>query len=213
MADEGEEEQPIVGQQARGRHIKKRALKNKALSVTFDEKDLRNYVTGFHKRKKKRRKEAQKKQEEAQRRKRIEDRKKRKLERELVIYGGAPPANGSASDGSDVPEEDEDGEPLASISGISSNMQSTLLETWTTTYDNGDTKVTVMTSEISHEEEIYPNEKTGTTTVPKLIGAVREHNLPVKKKPFKRVTKHKSRPKPQSKREKRKRKNKSKKGC
>ncbi|XP_015888029.3 ribosomal RNA-processing protein 17 [Ziziphus jujuba] len=200
MADEGEEEQPIVGQQARGRHIKKRALKNKALSVTFDEKDLRNYVTGFHKRKKKRRKEAQKKQEEAQRRKRIEDRKKRKLERELVIYGGAPPANGSASDGSDVPEEDEDGEPLASISG-------------TTTYDNGDTKVTVMTSEISHEEEIYPNEKTGTTTVPKLIGAVREHNLPVKKKPFKRVTKHKSRPKPQSKREKRKRKNKSKRGC
>lgn len=41
MADGGEKEQPIVGQQARGRHINKRALKNKALSVTFDEKDLR----------------------------------------------------------------------------------------------------------------------------------------------------------------------------
>lgn len=52
----------------------------------------------------------------------------RKLEREMVIYGGAPPANGSTSDGSDVPEEDEDGKPAASISGILSNMQSTLFK-------------------------------------------------------------------------------------
>lgn len=82
----------------------------------------------------------------------------------------------------------------------------------TTTYDNGDMKVTVMTSEISHEEEIYPNEKTQKTPVPKLIGADRKHNVPVKKKPFKSVTKRKSRPKPQSKRDKRKGKNKTKKG-
>ncbi|KAL6538633.1 hypothetical protein OROGR_012621 [Orobanche gracilis] len=60
----------------RVRHIKKRALKNKSLSVSFDEKDLKDYVTGFHKRKKKRRKEAMQKQEEAERRKRIEQRKK-----------------------------------------------------------------------------------------------------------------------------------------
>lgn len=37
---------------------------------------VRDFVTGFHKRKKKRRKEAQKQQEEAMRRKRIEARKK-----------------------------------------------------------------------------------------------------------------------------------------
>ena len=60
----------------RGRHIKKRALKNKALTVSFDEKDLKDFVTGFHKRKKKRRKEAQQQLEEAHRRKRIEARKK-----------------------------------------------------------------------------------------------------------------------------------------
>lgn len=60
----------------KGGHLKKRALKNKALGITFDEKDLKDYVTGFHKRKKKRRKEAQKQQQEALRRKRNEERKK-----------------------------------------------------------------------------------------------------------------------------------------
>ncbi|KAM1045961.1 hypothetical protein EV1_036464 [Malus domestica] len=58
------------------RHIKKRALKNKALVVTFNEKELSDFVSGFPKRKKKRRKEAEKKQGEALRRKRLELRKK-----------------------------------------------------------------------------------------------------------------------------------------
>ena len=40
MADEVEE-QPIKALPSRDRHIKKRALRNKALSITFDEKDLR----------------------------------------------------------------------------------------------------------------------------------------------------------------------------
>ena len=62
--------------QRKGAHLKKRALKNKALGISFDEKDLKDYVTGFHKRKKKRRKEAQKQQNEALRRKRSEERKK-----------------------------------------------------------------------------------------------------------------------------------------
>jgi ribosomal RNA-processing protein 17 len=57
-------------------HVKKRALKNKALGITFDEKDLKDFVTGFHKRKKKRRKVAQKQQEDAKRRKRNEERLK-----------------------------------------------------------------------------------------------------------------------------------------
>lgn len=62
--------------QRKGTHLKKRALKNKALGINFNEKDLKDYVTGFHKRKKKRRKEAQKQQNEALRRKRCEERKK-----------------------------------------------------------------------------------------------------------------------------------------
>lgn len=41
---------------------------------------VRDFVTGFHKRKKKRRKEAQKQQEEAMRRKRIEARKKVRID-------------------------------------------------------------------------------------------------------------------------------------
>lgn len=57
-------------------HVKKKALRNKSLGISFDEKDLKDYVTGFHKRKKKRRKEANKQQEEARRRKRNEGRLK-----------------------------------------------------------------------------------------------------------------------------------------
>ncbi|KAE8656551.1 Riboflavin kinase/FMN hydrolase [Hibiscus syriacus] len=97
MEEEYEGEAPVQPSKPRGRHIKKRATKNKALSVSFNEKDLRyhyhthntsyistvdrgkkincelirDYVTGFHKRKKKRRKEAQKKQEQAERRKKV----------------------------------------------------------------------------------------------------------------------------------------------
>ncbi|KAL0300751.1 UNVERIFIED_CONTAM: hypothetical protein Sradi_6351900 [Sesamum radiatum] len=119
----------------RARHIKKRALKNKTLSVSFNEKDLKDFVTGFHKRKKKRRKEALQKQEEADRRKRIEQRKKnfwqsvvtfiltlmfqRKLERDFVMFGGAPPDSGTdapESDGEHDGDEDEDGEPVPSVS-------------------------------------------------------------------------------------------------
>ncbi|XP_050148200.1 ribosomal RNA-processing protein 17-like isoform X3 [Malus sylvestris] len=70
------EEEAIPSVNPRSRHIKKRALKNKALVVTFNEKELSDFVSGFPKRKKKRRKEAEKKQGEALRRKRLELRKK-----------------------------------------------------------------------------------------------------------------------------------------
>lgn len=43
----------------------------------------------------------------------------RKLEKELALYGGAPPATDSAPSGSEESnEEDEDSEPIASVSGI-----------------------------------------------------------------------------------------------
>ncbi|KAI3498847.1 hypothetical protein L1887_34633 [Cichorium endivia] len=182
-------------------HIKKRALKNKALSVSFNEKDLSDFVTGFHKRKKKRRKEAQNLQQEALRRKRIELRKKRKQEREYVLYGGPPPGqdaenneNGEVKEveeDKEDEEEEEDDEHLTSVSG-------------TKVYDTGSVKVLVTTSEISREDDSLKGAE-----IPKLPpGPEKKHNLPVKKKQFKKVEKRRSRPKTQTKRDKRKGKNK-----
>ncbi|GLT83036.1 hypothetical protein SLE2022_013490 [Rubroshorea leprosula] len=197
MEEEFEEEAPPQLPKVRARHIKKRALKNKALAVSFNEKDLRDYVTGFHKRKKKRRKEAQKKQDEALRRKRIEERKKRKLERELGLYGGAPPSTGLEPDESDgVVEEENEGEAFASVAD-------------TTTYDNGNVTVTVTTREISREEGTFAGEKRHSN-MSKLAEASRKHSLPVSKS-FKKVAKHKTQPKPLKKREKKKGKKKNRK--
>ncbi|GAV58853.1 Nop25 domain-containing protein [Cephalotus follicularis] len=197
MIGDVEEEVAQQHPSTRVRHINKRALKNKALSVSFNEKDLKDYVGGFHKRKKKRRKEAEKKQEEALRRKRIELRKKRKLEKELALCGGVPPAADTAPDEATDCEDDEKGEPTASVAG-------------TTMYENGNLQVTVTTSEISREEDTLPCEKIHAP-VPRSIGADKSHNVPVSKtKLLKKIVKHKSLPKPLSKRDKRKMKNKNK---
>ncbi|KAK6917475.1 Nucleolar protein 12 [Dillenia turbinata] len=229
--EEDEQQQPS----SRARHIKKRALKNKALSVPFNEKDLRDYVTGFHKRKKKRRKEAQQRLQEAQRRKRIEDRKRRKQEREYVLYGGAPPSTESGLDESGKDEEqDNETEPVASISGPEAgflDVDNILFESLdylyrhyqrsscatrteaalcgpfqpeflsepvechncTTMYEHGDLQVTVITSEISREEENATGRPVASCG--SVEGAVKKHNVPVQKKQFKRVAKSKTRPK------------------
>ncbi|XP_074331312.1 uncharacterized protein LOC141668357 [Apium graveolens] len=178
----------------RANHIKKRALKNKSLSVSFNEKDLNDYVTGFHKRKKKRRKEGQIQQQEAERRKRIEKRKQRKLERDFVQNGEAQPTTDKIPVEDEGEEEDEEEEinEIARVSG-------------TTMYDNGDVKVMVTTSEINGDEEEFKSEM--EKDVPRLTTGSKEkqHKISVtKKKPLKRVEKRKSRPKPQSKRDKRK---------
>ncbi|MFS8012151.1 putative nucleolar protein [Helianthus anomalus] len=146
-------------------HIKKRALKNKALSISLDGKGLRDFVTGFHKRKKKRRKEAQNQQQEALRRKRIELRKKRKLDREYALYGGAPPDPEGESNKNDEVEDDEqdnnndeEEENPTSVSG-------------TKVYDTGNGKVMVTTSEISREDDFVE--------VPRLtLGSEKKPNLP-----------------------------------
>ncbi|KAK6154690.1 hypothetical protein DH2020_008938 [Rehmannia glutinosa] len=180
----------------RAHHIKKRALKNKSLSVSFNEKDLKDYVTGFHKRKKKRRKEAMQKQEEAERRKRIERRKKRKLERDFVQFGGAPPDSGADAVASDVEHEhehDEDIEPaVASVSG-------------TMRYDNGDIEVTVRTSEIAREEEApIDRPELGETQSGEAFEKNKQKIPVTRKKLLKKVQKKRARAKPQTKREKRK---------
>ncbi|KAK4271439.1 hypothetical protein QN277_020138 [Acacia crassicarpa] len=179
----GKVEEEVVPQEgSRGRHLKKKALKNKALAVGFNEKDLKDYVSGFHKRKKKRRKEAQKKQEEAERRKRLELRKKRKLEKELALHGGVLPTT-DPEPGDEVDENEEEREQVESVAGRR-------------TYENDDLKVTVITSEIGHEEECHPSERKALI-VSQPVGADKKHNIPVKnKKPFKKVTKHKSRSNP-----------------
>ncbi|XP_061367680.1 LOW QUALITY PROTEIN: ribosomal RNA-processing protein 17 [Gastrolobium bilobum] len=155
----------VLQRKGKGGHLKKRALKNKALGVTFNEKDLQDYVGGFHKRKKKRRKEAQKQQEEVLRRKRSEERKKRKLEREFVMYGGVAPTADSRPDEIDECQEEE----VESTSG-------------TKTYENADLKVTVVTSEINPEEESYPSERKMAAVSPLSVVADKRHNVPVNNK-------------------------------
>ncbi|KAI7745364.1 hypothetical protein M8C21_000161 [Ambrosia artemisiifolia] len=193
MEAEGESQEHVV----QAHHIKKRALKNKALSVSFNEKDLSDFVTGFHKRKKKRRKEAQNQQQEALRRKRIELRKKRKQDREYVLYGGAPPDpegesnnNEAEEDNNDDDDDDDEEDEVeeenpTSVSG-------------TKVYDTGNVKVLVTTSEISREDDVVE--------IPKLpLGSEKKSNLPViKKKPLKKVERRRSRPKTLTKRDKRK---------
>ncbi|KAI4342962.1 hypothetical protein MLD38_027520 [Melastoma candidum] len=159
------------------RHIKKKALKNKSLSVSFNEKDLRDYVTGFHKRKKKRRKEAQRQLEEVKRRKRIEARKKRKLEREYVLSGGVLPATDAEGDAEgEFLDDGEEAKPQPSVS----------------VYDHEDLKVTVTTSEISREDEndadVAGRSAGKSSGTDELRGVVTGS----KKKPFKRVARQKS---------------------
>ncbi|XP_073150935.1 uncharacterized protein [Henckelia pumila] len=188
-AEDGVSGPPLV----RSRHIKKRALKNKSLSVSFNEKDLKNFVTGFHKRKKKRRKEAILKQEEAARRKRIELRKKRKLEREFVTFGGLSPHPGSDAIESDEKHEDEEAiQQVASVSGMAM-------------YDNGDMQIVVTTSEIAGEVD-YPIDTLKMERGPEHLESTDKSRtrIPVKKKQLKKAPKKRSHPKPLSKREKKK---------
>ncbi|KAL8507478.1 hypothetical protein ACS0TY_018135 [Phlomoides rotata] len=178
----------------RARHIRKRALRNKSLSVSFNEKDLKDFVGGFHKRKKKRRKEALQQQEEAKRRKRIELRKKRKSERDFVVFGGAAPdSTQNAAEADEEHEDDEDSEPVASISG-------------TMMYDNEGVQVIVTTSEITREE-VHPVVKTEvgrTQSVEASENSKQKVPAATNKKQVKKDQRKRSRPKPQSKRDKRK---------
>ncbi|KAH9623112.1 hypothetical protein KSS87_013691 [Heliosperma pusillum] len=174
-------------------HISKRSLRNKSLSVSFDEKDLKDFVGGFQKRKKKRRKEAYRKQEEAGRRKHLEIRKQRRKEKEDALYGGAPPPEKDDEADDEDTEQNDESELNPSVSG-------------TTTYENGDVMVTVTTSDLTHQEEENRTLTKSTALPPAFTkGAGKQHKIPVsKKKPMKKVRKGSSRPKLQNKRERRK---------
>ncbi|CAH8372220.1 unnamed protein product [Eruca vesicaria subsp. sativa] len=168
----------------RAKHIGKRSLKNKSVTVSFDEKDLRDFVTGFHKRKKKRRKEAQKQQEESLRQKRIEARKKRKLDEMMVA--------GLGEETEDLEAEKKEAEPDALTSG-------------TTMYDTGELKVTVTTSEISREEdEPVRREKRQTTESDSTAKASTSQPAPLRKSKPSKQKRHKSSTKTMKKRDKKK---------
>ncbi|KAG9455965.1 hypothetical protein H6P81_000473 [Aristolochia fimbriata] len=134
--EEGEALNPNV----RARHIKKRALRNKGLSIGFNDKDLKDFVSGFHKRKKKRRQEAQRQLQEKERRKRIERRKQRKLEKELALFGAVSSENAVGSSSELVDDAEDEPEQATSVSG-------------TKMYENGATTITVTTMELSRIDE------------------------------------------------------------
>ncbi|KAM0840223.1 hypothetical protein ACQ4PT_059830 [Festuca glaucescens] len=184
-----DEEDVVVGQMPTfmvPKHINKRALKNKALSVSLDKKALKDFVTGFHKRKKKRRKEANKITEEKERRKRIEARKKRKEEKEIALYGKVL----SSSDTVDA----EDGD------GMDEDLSAPAPEI--KTYEDGGTRITVVTSEITHEDDDLAPRPASTSYAKKnpsgMAGAKKNPSLGVKKQkppPKRQYKKNKSKSK------------------
>ncbi|KAF0913515.1 hypothetical protein E2562_023257 [Oryza meyeriana var. granulata] len=185
-----EAEDVVVGQMPTvmvPKHIKKRSLKNKALSVSLDKKALKDFVTGFHKRKKKRRKEAQKILQEKERRKRIEDRKRRKQEKEIALYGRV-----LSSDNADGEDFENDGDEMETDD---------LPEPEVKTYEDGGTKITVTTSEIIREDDddlgpkrVAPASTSYANKSPSMVPK-KSASLGVKKKPSKRTFRNKSKSK------------------
>ncbi|KMZ74573.1 hypothetical protein ZOSMA_125G00360 [Zostera marina] len=162
---------PIVKQ-----HISKRSLRNKALSIGFNDKALIDYVGGFHKRKKKRRKEAQQQIQEKERRKRIAARKKRKLEKEFVMNGGVHPENDSDSGLEDSCTDVEEDEVSKNPSALG-----------TKTYDTGDMTITVTTSDLSGKDNDLKH--TRSSHCPTNFESQKNPCLEVKTKPFKKTVK------------------------
>ncbi|CAL4922678.1 unnamed protein product [Urochloa decumbens] len=178
-ASESEAEDVVVGQMPTvmvPKHINKRALKNKALSVTLDKKALKDFVTGFHKRKKKRRKEAQKVLQEKERKKRIEARKRRKQEKEIALYGRVLSSDDAGLENEDIVDDE------------------------IKTYEDDATRITVTTSEITPEDDDIEPRTVGSVSASytnKNPSSVVKKNfsLGVKKKPQKRTFKNKSKAK------------------
>ncbi|KAK6133392.1 hypothetical protein DH2020_032856 [Rehmannia glutinosa] len=184
----------------RAHHIKKRALKNKSLSVSFNEKDLNL---------------PKNKAEES-----LEVVASRKLERDFVQFGGAPPDSSADAVAPDVEyEHDEDSEPaVASVSvpiiiplpSFFLSALAFLLTKEFDRYDNGDIEVTVRTSEIAREEEApIDRSELGETQSGEAFEKNKQKTPVTRKKLLKKVQKKRARAKPQTKREKRKGKKKS----
>ncbi|PKU83225.1 nucleolar protein 12 [Dendrobium catenatum] len=179
MDDEQEfDEGVVVGQKPTvmvPRHINKKSLRNRGLSIAFDEKNLRDFVTGFHKRKDKRRKEAKKQLHEKERQMRIMARKKMKEAKELALKGQLKELDSDLEQDVDSDAKEDGPTTIASVSE-------------TRIYENNNTTITVTTSELVNEnQDLEP-----VHTIPKLSNKLeKNHKLPVKIKPMKRATKQK----------------------
>ncbi|KAJ7238543.1 hypothetical protein O6H91_Y442300 [Diphasiastrum complanatum] len=73
--DEGGEEDRIKFSGAVTHHLPKRVRRDKSAVIIFDETARRDFVTGFHKRKKQRRKVAEMQKKVKERQKRLKERK------------------------------------------------------------------------------------------------------------------------------------------
>ncbi|GLJ27145.1 hypothetical protein SUGI_0532190 [Cryptomeria japonica] len=136
--EEGEQEKQL------GRHISKRALRNKSLIISFDENDRREFVTGFHKRKKQRRKLAEKQQESKKREKRLAERKKRRLAIKMA-YGEAselPEENPDTMLAGEISEDEEEDKNSYDVSTVNGTL----------TYEDGETTTIVETKEVYPEK-------------------------------------------------------------
>ncbi|WVZ56950.1 hypothetical protein U9M48_007410 [Paspalum notatum var. saurae] len=192
-----EEEDVVVGQMPTvmvPKHINKRSLKNKALSITLDKKALKDFVTGFHKRKKKRRKEAQRILQEKERIKKIQARKRmtmvvvlRKEEKEIALYGRV--LSSDNNDGAGLENDEDignDGEVMENDESLSEVK----------TYEDDGTRIIVTTSEITGEDDdidpktVSPVAASYANKNPSLV-AKRKNTLGVKK-PQKRMFKNKN---------------------
>ncbi|KAL6902100.1 hypothetical protein ACP4OV_004976 [Aristida adscensionis] len=196
-ASEEEAEDVVVGQMPTvmvPKHIKKRSLKNKALSVTLDKKALKDFVTGFHKRKKKRRKEAQRILQEKDRKKRIEERKRRKQEKEIALYGRVLSLDNADGSGSENEGTGHDGEEMETDDNVSASLSEIK------TYEDDGTRIIVTTSEITREDDDPSPKPVGlvsTSYANKNPSSATKKNssLGVKKKPQKRTFKSKGKTK------------------
>eukprot|EP00899_Mesostigma_viride_P015636 jgi/Mesvir1/24073/Mv10795-RA.1 len=129
-------------------HIAKRARRNKGCVITFDEKDRKEFVNGFHKRKQLRRKFAENQQKEKKRRIRLQERKERREALKEALAKGSEnlgedaTAEGEGDDDEDEGELDKEGEPAT--------------VTYTTTTGSS---VCVVTSGLEEREERDPDDE------------------------------------------------------
>lgn len=175
MEDNGEPQRKL------GKHVPKRALRNKSLIITFDENDRREFVTGFHKRKKQRRKLAEQQQQIKEREKRLAERKRRRLaikfaSGEISEQLDENPKPSSTADISEQEDDDGDSDHVSVVNG-------------TLTYEDGDITTIVNTCELNSENEDVetPNPNVFLKPKPKI-----KIPIPAKKnKSFKKVKKRK----------------------
>lgn len=175
MEGDGEQQRNL------GKHVPKRALRNKSLIITFDENDRREFVTGFHKRKKQRRKLAEQQQQIKEREKRLAQRKRRRLAIKLASgeMSELPDENPKPSSAEDIREQEDDDGDSDHVSVVNGTL----------TYEDGDITTIVNTCQLNSENEDVETPNPNAFPNPKSKVKI---SIPAKKnKSFKKVKKGK----------------------